>query len=105
MGIAISGILFDGPYPLTDWGGPEEAAVYSILYKQANNWNVVYVGETSNLDQKSISSHPKRECWINRAGSESNLFIAIYLMPDSTQRERLVVAGKIKFENEPPCND
>jgi hypothetical protein len=105
MGIAISGIMFDGPYSLNDLDIPKGAAVYSVLYKQADNWHVVYVGETSDLNEKSINLHHKRGCWIERAGSELNLYIAIYPMPDSIQRQRQRIQAKIKFENEPPCND
>ena len=105
MSIAISGILFDGPYSLSDFDVPKGAAVYSVLYKQADNWHLVYVGETSNLDEKSINSHQKRNCWIEKAGSVPNLYIAIYPMPDSTQRHRQRIQSKIKYENEPPCND
>ncbi len=105
MGIAISGILFDGPYSLSDFDVPEGGTVYCVLYKQADSWHLVYVGETSNLDKKNVNAHPKRSCWIERAGSELNLYIAIYPMPDSTQRHRQRIQSKIKYENEPPCND
>ncbi|MFQ5968998.1 MAG: hypothetical protein ACE5J2_00680 [Nitrososphaerales archaeon] len=105
MGIAISGILFDGPYSLSNWDVPRQAALYSILYKQTGNWNLAYVGESSNLDERGISSHHKRDCWIERAGSESNLYIAIYPMPNSTEQKRKRIEAKIKIENEPPCND
>ena len=104
MSIAISGILFDGPYSLSSWDSTGGAALYCILYKQADKWNVVYVGETSNLDENVISSHQKRDCWLERTGSESNLYIAIYPMPNSTERQRLRIEAKIKIENEPPCN-
>jgi hypothetical protein len=104
MGITISSIVFDGPYSLNNWEVPREAAVYCILYKQANSWNVAFVGETSNLDEKLINSHQKRNCWIESAGSESNLYIAIHPMPSSTQKERLGIEVLIKIENEPPCN-
>lgn len=104
MGITISGTVFDGPYPLSGWDAPGEPAVYCVLYKQAASWHLVYVGESDNLDAKSISSHPKRGCWIDKAGSESDLYIAIYPVPDSTQRQRRGMETMIKIENEPPCN-
>jgi len=104
-GITISSIVFDGPYQLNNWESTEGAVVYCILYKDPKNWNVAYVGESDNLDKGSISSHPKRDCWIGKAGSESNLYIAIYPLPDSVQRQRLRITAKIKLENEPPCNE
>ncbi|MFQ5940668.1 MAG: hypothetical protein ACE5KA_03095 [Nitrososphaerales archaeon] len=104
MSITISGIVFDGPYSLSNWDAPRQAALYCILYKEASTWNLAYVGESSNLDEKSISSHHKRDCWIGKAGSESNLYIAVYPMENSTQKQRQAVEVKIKIENEPPCN-
>lgn len=105
MNIAISGILFDGPYSLSSWDAPGGAAVYSVLYKQEGSWNVTYVGETSDLDERCIAAHHERDCWIDRAGSESSLHIAVYPMPNSTEQQRKRIQVKIKFENEPPCND
>jgi hypothetical protein len=104
MGITISGIVFDGPYLLSNWDAIGGAGVYCILYKQGGSWNLAFVGETGNLDD-SIRSHHKRDCWIDKAGSESELYIAIYPIPDSTVRQRQRIETRIKIENEPPCNN
>lgn len=105
MGITISRIVFDGPYSLSSLEPSREAVLYTILYKREGNWNVAYVGEANNLDESTINSHHKRGCWIERAGSESDLYIATYPVPDSTEKQRRVLVAKMKFENEPPCND
>ena len=46
----------------------------------------------------------KFKCWLQHAGSEELLYLAIYPMPDSKESDRERVVQKIISKYRPPCN-
>ena len=46
----------------------------------------------------------KFKCWIQHAGSEKLLYLAIYPMPDSEESARERIVQKIISKYRPPCN-
>ena len=46
----------------------------------------------------------KFKCWLQHAGSEDLLYLAIYPMPDSKESDRERVVQKIISKYRPPCN-
>jgi len=71
-----------------------------------NSYRILYFGESSNLSERGFyRTHQKYRCWLEHAGSESNLYIGIYLMPDSTEQERRKVEAGLFEQYKPPCND
>ena len=54
-----------------------------------NIFRPLYFDELSNLSERDfIKDHHKYECFIKHVGSEGNLYIAVYLMPESSKDER-----------------
>ena len=110
MSITWGNVSFDGPYPITNWDPPYRAAVYAIMIKpdsksKPDTYRILYFGETSNLSQRGFyRSHHKYDCWIKQAGSESNLYIGIHLMPTSTAAERQKVEAALVSQYNPVCN-
>jgi hypothetical protein len=102
-------ITFDGPYRITTWDPPYRAAVYAIMYKQdpnSNTYYIIYFGESSNLSDRGFyRSHHKFQCWLRAAGSESNIYIGIYQMPNSSPEERRRVESALINQYNPRCND
>ncbi|MCK5283257.1 MAG: hypothetical protein KAK00_07650 [Nanoarchaeota archaeon] len=100
-------VKFNGPYPIKDWDPPNRAAVYTIM-KGADKegyYSILYFGESENLSERGFyKSHHAYPCWINKAGSDSNLFIGIYLMPNSTREERREVEQSLISDYNPDCN-
>lgn len=103
-------IKFEGPYPITSWNPPLRAAIYAIMVKsdpvnRPNMYKVLYIGESGNLSERGFyKTHHASQCWLQQAGSLSSLFIAIYLMPSSTEEERQNIEAQLIEEYSPPCN-
>lgn len=110
MSITWGNVNFDGPYPITNWDPPYRAAVYAIMMKpeprnKPDTYRILYFGESSNLSERGFyRSHHKYGCWIKEAGSESNLFIGIHLMPNSTVSERQNIETALVNQYNPVCN-
>ena len=110
MAITWGGIKFDGPYPATNWEPPYRAAVYAIMMKpdhenKPTTYRILYFGESGNLSERGFwKSHHKYQCFISNAGSDSNIYIGIYKMPNSTEDERKVVEEKLITQYGPICN-
>lgn len=106
MIITIGGYQFDGPVKLNDWDPPCRAGVYAILRYDitASNYPVVYVGESSNMSERGFTTHHALPCWLGQVSSINDLYIATYLMPDSTADERRVVETALINLYHPICN-
>ncbi len=103
MGVKIGEILFEGPHYVDEWNPPRKAAIYAIVRK--DNWKVLYIGESENLDDRGFwKGHHRYDCWVREAGSHSNLSIAIHPMPDSTLVERMLVESRLVKQLDPQCN-
>ena len=100
-------ISFEGPFEITKWDPPFRAAVYVIMVKgeKEGYYRLIYVGESSNLSERGFyKSHHAYNCWIRIAGSESNLFIGVHKMPESTQEDRTKIEQQLISEYNPTCN-
>ena len=104
-------VSFEGPYPIIDWEPPYSDAVYAMMIKpdpknKPDTYRILYFGESSNLSERGFyRSHHKYDCWLQHAGSESNLYIGIHRMPNSTVEERRKVESKLIEQYHPACND
>lgn len=110
MSITWGNLSFDGPYTITNWEPPYRAAIYAMMTKpdpqnKPSTYRILYFGESSNLSERGFYRfHHKYNCWINYAGSDNNLFIGIYLMPDSTEDERRGIESALVNQYNPECN-
>jgi len=110
MSITWGGVSFDGPYAITSWDPPYKAAVYAIMMKpdpmnKPTTYRILYFGESSNLSERGFyRSHHKFKCWLDNAGSESNLYIGIHAMPESAQEDRTKVEQQLIDACKPICN-
>jgi hypothetical protein len=108
MSINFSGYVFSDPILLINWNPPYKAGIYAILkYDSSCNpkpYRVLYFGQSGNMSERGFSSHHARSCWIRNAGSEDKLYIATYLIPNSTEPERLKVESKLIEDYQPVCN-
>ncbi|MEE9442830.1 MAG: hypothetical protein V3V99_09215 [candidate division Zixibacteria bacterium] len=96
---------FEGPFQLQSWNAPQKAGAYSILHNNGSTYNVDYVGKSENLADRGFPwSHHRSNCWVNSAGSKSNVYIAVHFMPGSTKQQRTAVEGELIAKYNPPCN-
>jgi hypothetical protein len=86
---------FDGPYRLDAWEAPDQPGVYAVLHKTTSDTRPVtyvidYCGHGRDLS--SFKGYPwiqhRMKRLVSRTGSKENVFVAVYLMPDSSKWER-----------------
>lgn len=86
---------FDGPYRLDNWEAPKQSGVYAVLHKTASDTGPVtyimdYCGQGRNLS--SYRGYPwihhRMKRLVSRTGSEENVYVAVFLMPNSSKLER-----------------
>ncbi len=106
MSIQILQYEFLGPIKLVEWGPPMEKVVYLILARHNDSFNILYVGDCEKTDKKNFFvNNLDFKCWIQKAGSENSLYLAILPMFESNQARRKEIVEKILIRYIPPCNN
>ena len=110
MSIKFSSYAFNEPMPVTLWTPPYRAGLYAILVPDITvsprPFRVIYFGESGNLSERSFfKAHHKYFSQLQQAGVESNLYVAVYLMPVSTQEQRRTVESQLIADYRPICNN
>ena len=110
MEIFFSVYQFCEPLPAASWEPPYCAGIYASLVRDSaykpKPYRLIYVGESGNMSQRGFwRSHHKYDSWIAEAGSEDELYIATYLMPDVTPEGRREVESAIVTKYKPCCNN
>jgi hypothetical protein len=86
---------FDGPYRLDNWDAPRQPGVYAVLHKSTSDegpitYTIDYCGQGRNLS--SYKGYPwirhRMKRLVARTGSADNVYVAVFLMPDSKKQER-----------------
>lgn len=105
MSIQILQYEFLGPIKLEEWGPPMEKVVYLILSRKKDSFNIIYVDDCEKTDQKNyFISNSQFQCWIQTAGSEDSLYLAILPMFESNEATRKGIINKIRLRYHPSCN-
>ena len=105
MTIQILHYEFLGPIKISEWGPPMDKVVYIIFNQNKSGFIPLYAGESEKTDQKDFfTQNDKFKCWIQHAGSEELLYLAIYPMPESEETDRERIVQKIISKYKPPCN-
>lgn len=87
--------VFDGPFSLETWDSPEEGGVYAIMHRSSqenkpNTFVIDYCGHGRNLSLYKGYPwlHQRKKRLIARTGSLQNVYIAVFILPDSSRYER-----------------
>lgn len=105
MTIQLLHYEFLGPVALDNWGPPMEKVVYAILAREEDLFHLAYIDVCENTDEPSFFvSNTTFKCWIDKAGSEKNLYLAILPMFDSDTKGRRHVYDSLVSALNPPCN-
>jgi len=109
MSINYSSYHFTDPVSAASWDPPYRSGIYAILTPDSSikpkPYRVLYFGESENMSDRGFwKGHHRYRCFISEAASESNLNIAVYLMPNSTSEERRKIEQKLVNDYDPPCN-
>ncbi len=110
MNITFDEYEFSEPVKITKWEPPESRGLYAILEPDLSAghppFKPIYFGQIENFAERGfIESHGKYPDWIKEAREIDNLFIAIYLMPGSTEGERKAIETELIAQYQPACND
>jgi hypothetical protein len=105
LSIQILQYEFLGPIPLEEWGPPMEKVVYLILSREKDKFDIIYVGDCENTDDKAFFvQNSNYKCWIENSGLEKSLHLAILPMFESSAERRQNVLNKILTGYKPVCN-
>ena len=105
MTIQILHYEFLGPIKLDEWGPPMDKVVFVILSRNKDLFNIIYINQSEKTnDTAFFIKHKKFKCWLTHAGSEKNLYLSIYLMPESDEKERQKLVNKALARYKPICN-
>lgn len=82
-----------------------EKVVYLILSRSKDVFNILYVSECENTaDNAYFVKNPSFKCWVEKAGSDKFLYLAILPMFDSAVDQRNNIVSKIVSKYQPLCN-
>lgn len=101
-------IEFDGPYSIQEWEPSEKGGIYCIMKRgsKERSYIILYFGESENLAKRILDKlHQAYPCWLKEAGSENNLFLGVYLMPNSSKEEREKIENDLIEDYKPVCNE
>ena len=105
MTIQILHYEFLGPIKLEEWGPPMDEVIFVILAREKDIFNVIYVEQSEKTNQNNFfAKNEKFKCWLTHAGSEENLYLSIYLMPNSDEKDRQRIVAKAISHYKPICN-
>jgi len=105
VSIQILQYEFLGPIKLDEWGPPMEKVVYLIFSRKKDSFNIIYVGDCEKTVEKNFfENNSTFKCWLQTAGSEDSLYLAILPMFDSSESKRKGIINKILVHYHPTCN-
>ena len=79
--------------------------IYLLFSKTKNGFNILYASQVEKTEKTDFFTQDEKfKCWLQHAGSEELLYLAIYPMPDSKESDRERVVQKIISKYRPPCN-
>ena len=105
LAIQILHYEFLGPIEISEWGPPMNKLIYLLFSKTKNGFNMLYASQVKKTEKTDFFiQNEKFKCWLQHAGSEDLLYLAIYPMPDSEESDRERIVQKIISKYRPPCN-
>lgn len=101
--IKITNSYFNGPFFLQDNNDISGGAVFSILCKKDEDYDIIYVGETEMGEQ--LSSNLEYGCWVDSCEDINNLYVAIFWTPYEkyAAHYRQSLKTLIEQANNPAC--
>jgi hypothetical protein len=109
MSIRFRNYIFEGPMSFASWSPPYRAGLYAVVVPN-QLWTPlpfepIYFGESGNMSERGfLRSHHCYGRWMIKAGSETNLYVALYLMSGSTAEQRRAIESVLIRHYKPSCN-
>ena len=94
-----------GPIEISEGGPPMSQLIYLLFSKTKDGFNMLYASHVEKTDKTDFfTQNDKFKCWIQHAGSEELLYLAVFPIPDSESSDRERIVQKIISKYRPPCN-
>lgn len=106
MGIQILQYEFLGPVQLSQWGPPMGEVIYLILRRTKDTFEIIYADQAEKTeDAEFFTKNQKFQCWLQNAGNQDNLYLAIYQAHNLEPNMRKKILDKIIQRYLPLCNE
>jgi hypothetical protein len=107
--IYFANYQFCEPGAFLNWTTTDTAGIFAILVQDSASrsrpFKAIYFGESGNLSEHGFfKNHHRCDCWVREAGSEADLYISVFPMPDSTPELRQGIEGFLIKYYKPACN-
>jgi len=102
--IQIAGFYFRGPWPLKDFNMIGRDAVFSILCKKGDNYDIIFINR---IGKGNLLKNKQYGCWLEQCGgSIKNLFTAVFWINSKAYggNQASDVQRKILEQVTPPCS-
>lgn len=93
--IKIGSSYFSGPWPLRDKNLIEKPAVFAVLCKQEEKYDIMYISRT---EGENLLDNSQYQCWLGNCESDK-LYLATYISGDAEIAENLIL------QTNPICED
>ena len=105
--ISLGGRTFTGPFLAPLWSPSRHPGVYAVMVPgwRVMTFRALHFGQAQELSIDAIRSCSRYGEWHSIAGTEWNLYIAVYPMPSSTEAQRAVVECALARDYRPEFND
>lgn len=103
--IKIENYYFTGPWLLKDNNLIEKPAVYSILCKRNEEYDIIYVGETERREQ--LLRHVEYRCWLENCNQKfKDLYLGIFEAPSEiyNSADRKEIREELINQLNPSCS-
>jgi len=95
--IRITDTYFNGPYPIRDFGIITESAIFSVLCKSEDDYDIIDIDRRRELEE--LEGFDNYECWNSLC---NDLYFGIFWIPDNYGRE-IELIKSLKEENNLTC--
>lgn len=101
--IEIAELYFNGPFLLKDNDIIDRSAIFSILCKKDDEYDIIYIGDIEQGIQ--VSAHIEYQCWLDNCADYNNLYAAIFWTPlqKYSYGARQTVKQVLEEMTNPPC--
>ncbi len=104
--IKIEKYYFTGPWLLKEYDFIEKPAVFAIFCKRNEEYDIIYIGETTGGKEQLLAGHGEYGCWMEKCNQElKNLYLAIFEAPLEKygSDERKKIEEYLKNQVNPLC--
>ena len=112
MSIRLGDYEFTEPVRIESWVPPPRSGLFAVLVPDptpsisGRPFSPLYIGYGANMTRQDfLTNHEKRDCWTSQAPAGADLYVAVLLMRDKSDKELAATADALARQFRPPCND